>query len=50
MSDCFLCKNVNTISSGSGSKMNNQMIRIGGNCLVYKNGINNYVKKCCLIK
>lgn len=50
MSDCSLCKNVNTIQSGSGSKMNNQMVRIGGICLVYKNGINNYVKKCCLVK
>ena len=50
MSDCSLCKNVNTNQAGSGSKMNNQMVRIGGICLVYKNGINNYVKKCCLVK
>jgi hypothetical protein len=50
INDCELCKGINPICSGSGSKPNYQMIRLGGICTVFIYGVKQFVKKCCLIK
>ena len=47
---CELCKGINIICSGSGSKPDRQMIRLGGTCTVFIYGIKQYVKQCCLIR
>lgn len=47
---CDLCNGINIICSGSGSKPNYQMIRLGGICTTFNYGVKQYVKKCCLIR
>lgn len=46
---CNLCKLMTTYQCGNGSKMNHQMIRIGGICTVFIDGFKKYIKRCCLI-
>lgn len=50
ITSCELCKGINIICSGSGSKPDRQMIRLGGTCTVFIYGIKQYVKHCCLIR
>lgn len=47
---CDNCRNINNIMSGTGSKPENQMVRIGGNFNVFNYGVKQYVKKCCLVR
>ena len=46
---CEQCHQIIVYTSGSTNKPNVQMIRIGGNLVLYKNGFKNYVKPCCLM-
>lgn len=48
--NCILCKNISTICSGSGSKSNHQIIKLGGTCTIFIFGVKQYVKQCCLIR
>ena len=50
INSCDNCKNINNICSGSGSKPENQMVRIGGTFNIFKYGIKQYVKQCCLVR
>lgn len=47
---CNLCKGINIICSGTGSKPNHQMIRLGGTYTIFIYELKQYIKQCCLIR
>lgn len=47
---CELCKGINTYSGGTGSNLNNQMIKLNGICTIFIYGVKYFVKQCCLIR
>lgn len=50
INSCDNCKNIINNTLGSGSKPENQKVRICGHFNVFNYGVKQYVKKCCLIR